>query len=624
MVEGMPQVEAPLKVCEDCLVGKQQRDSIPKESTWRASGILQFVHADICGPINPTSNSKKRYLITFIDDFSRKTWVYFLVEKSEAFVVFKNYKARVEKETGAYIRALRTDRGGEFTSQEFTNFCSVNGIRRQLTAAYTPQQNGVAERKNRTIMNMVRSMLSGKHIPKTFWPEAVNWTVHILNRSPTLAVRSKTPEEAWSGVKPSMGHFRIFGCISHVPVPDQRRIKLDNKSLKCIFFGVSDESKAYRLFDLISKKIIVSRDVVFKEDQSWDWEVCYKEAIVADLECETDEGEGTEVGDNEEELEAGITEENEDSEETDHGVAQENSSHEEIDENSPHDARTRRPPAWMKDYESGQGLSEEEESNIAYLALSTDSDPIFFEDAVKNEKWRQAMNSEIEAIEKNDTWELTELPLGSKVIGVNQKYGVDYAEVFAPVARLDTIRVVISLAAQKGWTIYQLDVKSAFLHGELNEEVFVTQPPGYEKTGHEYKVYKLKKALYGLKQAPRAWYSRIETYFDNEGFKKCPYEHTLFIKTADGGKVLFVCLYVDDLMFTGNDEVMFKDFKRSMMIEFDMTDLGKIKYFLGIEVLQRPDGVFIGQRKYAQEVLNRFKMDQCNPVHNPVAPGLNS
>jgi hypothetical protein len=180
---------------------------------------------------------------------------------------------------------------------------------------------------------------------------------------------------------------------------------------------------------------------------------------------------------------------------------------------------------------------------------------------------------------------------------------------------------VISLAVQKGWMIYQLDVKSAFLNGELNEEVFVTQPSGYEKTRHEYKVYKLKKALYGLKQAPRAWYSRIETYFLSAGFKKCPYEHTLFIKTTDGGTTLFVCLYVDDLIFTGNDAAMFKDFKQSMMNEFEMTDLGKMKYFLGIEVLQRPDGVFIGQRKYAQEVLDRFKMDQCNPVKNPVVPG---
>jgi transposase InsO family protein len=119
-------------------VGKQRKDSFPKASTWRVSGILQLVHADIYGPINPISNSKTRCLPTFINDFSRQTWVYFLVEKSETFVVFKHYKAKVEKETGACIRALRTDHGGEFTSQDFTNFCGVNGIRRQLTAAYTP------------------------------------------------------------------------------------------------------------------------------------------------------------------------------------------------------------------------------------------------------------------------------------------------------------------------------------------------------------------------------------------------------------------------------------------------------------------------------------------------------
>ncbi|CAL2255657.1 unnamed protein product [Prunus armeniaca] len=148
MVKGLPQFKAPVNVCENCLVGRQARDPFPKESTWRASETLQLVHADICGPINPISSNKKRYFITFIDDFSRKTWGYFLIEKSEAFVSFKNYKARVEKETGMFIRSLRTDRGGEFTSQEFINFCTVNGIQRQLTAAYTPQQNGVAERKN--------------------------------------------------------------------------------------------------------------------------------------------------------------------------------------------------------------------------------------------------------------------------------------------------------------------------------------------------------------------------------------------------------------------------------------------------------------------------------------------
>jgi hypothetical protein len=181
---------------------------------------------------------------------------------------------------------------------------------------------------------------------------------------------------------------------------------------------------------------------------------------------------------------------------------------------------------------------------------------------------------------------------------------VDYAEIFAPVAWLDTIRMVLSFAAQQSWLIYQLDVKSAFLHGELNEEVFVDQP----QNGEETKVYRLKKALYGLKQAPRAWYSRIESYFSKEGFTKYPYEHTLFIKIAVGGKILIIYLYVNDLIFTRNDEVMFDQFKKSMMAEFDMIDLGKMRYFLGIEVLQKEDGIFISQQKYAHKILERFHM----------------
>ncbi|WKA06777.1 hypothetical protein VitviT2T_024661 [Vitis vinifera] len=181
--------------------------------------------------------------------------------------------------------------------------------------------------------------------------------------------------------------------------------------------------------------------------------------------------------------------------------------------------------------------------------------------------------------------------------------------------------MVIALAARNGWSVYQLDVKSAFLHGELNEAVFIEQPQGYEKKGEEHKVYKLKKALYGLKQAPRAWYSRIEAYFIKEGFERCNCDHTLFIKTGDGGKILIVSLYVDDLIFTGNDESMFVKFKNSMKLEFDMTDLGKMKYFLGMEVLQNSEGIYISQRKYTKEVLERFGMEKSNSVKNPIVPG---
>ena len=170
--------------------------------------------------------------------------------------------------------------------------------------------------------------------------------------------------------------------------------------------------------------------------------------------------------------------------------------------------------------------------------------------------------------------------------------------------------------------MYQLDVKSAFLHGELNEAVFVKQPQGYEKKGEEYKVYKLKKALYVLKQAPHAWYSQIEAYLVKEGFEKCNCEHTLFIKRGDGGKILIVSLYVDDLIFTGNDVSMFVKFKNSMKLEFDMTDLGKMKYFLGVEVLQNPEGIYISQRKYEKDVLERFRMKKSNSVKNPIVPSV--
>ena len=259
--------------------------------------------------------------------------------------------------------------------------------------------------------------------------------------------------------------------------------------------------------------------------------------------------------------------------------------------------RIRTRPTWMQDYVIS-GVNQIDDQ-ISHFALFSDHDPIAFHDAIKESKWQKAMDEEIEAIEKSNTWELTNLPKGQKSIGVKwvykkklnadgkvdkykarlvvkgykQEYEVDYKEVFAPVAGLDTIRLVISVAAQNLWSIYQFDVKLAFLHGELQEDVYVEQPLGYEKQGNENKVYKLKKALYGLKQPPRVWYSRIESYFIRAGFHKCPYEHTLFIKLADGEKMFVVCLYVDDLIFTGNDKVMIDAFKASMMTEFDMTDL---------------------------------------------------
>ncbi|KAI0496759.1 hypothetical protein KFK09_023083 [Dendrobium nobile] len=270
-----------------------------------------------------------------------------------------------------------------------------------------------------------------------------------------------------------------------------------------------------------------------------------------------------------------------------------------------------------------------------------------FQEAIKNKEWKDAMDEEIKAIEKNGTWELTSVPQGHKAIGVkwvykakknakgeigrykarlvakgySQRAGIDYDDVFAPVARLETIRLIISLAAQNKWKIHQMDVKSAFLNRVLEEEVYIQQSPGYEVKRQEDKVLKLKKALYGLKQAPRVWNSQIDKYLQDRGFIKFPYEHALYIKN-NNGNILIVCLYVDDLIFTENNPMMFQEFKQAMTKEFEMTYIGLMAYYLGIEVHQMKDGIFISQESYAKEMLKKFHMDNYKPTNTPIECGV--
>ncbi|KAL0537088.1 hypothetical protein IC582_026058 [Cucumis melo] len=624
MVKGLPYVKLPDQLCEGCLHGKQSRKSFPQESSWRARRPLELVHTDLCGPIKPSSFGKNNYFLLFIDDFSRKTWVYFVKEKSEVFGMFKRFKALVEKESGYYIKALRSDRGGEFTSNEFKTFCAENGIRRPMTVPFTPQQNGVVERKNRTILNMARSMLKCKKMPKEFWAQAVECAVYLSNRSPIRSLWNKTPQQAWIGRKPSIGHLRVFGCMAYAHIPDQKRSKLDDKSEKYVFVGYDASSKGYKLYNPVTKKTIVSRDVVFDEEASWNWNdepEDYKFLFFPD--------ERDEPSDIASPPTSPIT------------PQQSTSSSSASSSEGPRGMRS------LQDiYDETEELSQSF-NNLTLFCLFGDSEPLNFEEASQNDKWKIAMDEKIKAIKKNDTWELSTLPNGKKAVGVkwvfkikrnekgeverykarlvakgySQRKGIDYDEVFAPVARLETIRLLIALATQNNWKIFQMDVKSAFLNGYLEEEVYLEQPPGYCVKGQEDKVLKLKKALYGLKQAPRMWNSRINKYFLDNGYLRCPYEHSLYIKVNGHGDILVVCLYVDDLIFTGNCASMFEDLKNAMTQEFEMTDIGLMSYYLGIEVKQSEEGIFISQERYTREILEKFNMMNSKPVATPIETG---
>ncbi|KAJ7978961.1 Retrovirus-related Pol polyprotein from transposon TNT 1-94 [Quillaja saponaria] len=466
-------------------------------------------------------------------------------------------------------------------------------------------------------LQLIHTDVCGPIKPCSF--EAVSCAVYLSNRCPTKGVENQTPLEAWSGKKPNVSHLQIFGSIAYAHVPDQERSKLDDRSVKYVFIGYDSNSKGYKLYNPRNGKIIVSRDVEFNEDETWDWDVQEEENynffpyfeeeqdIEAPLEAIT--------------LPSSPTPSSEKS-------------------SSEGSLKTK---SLLDLYENTEVIED-----VNLFCLVADSEPLFFEEAENDKKWRQAMDEEIIAIEKNDTWELANLPKDHKAIGVKwvykvkknakgevekykarlvakgyaQKQGIDYEEVFAPVARLETIRLLISFAAHKHWKIYQLDVKSAFLHGFLEEEVYVDQPKGYVIEGQEDKVLKLKKVLYGLKQAPRAWNNRIDKYFQENGFIRCPHEYALYVKAHENSNVLFVCFYVDDLIFTGNNPIMFEDFKKAMICEFEMTDMGLMSYYLGFEVKQNDGGIFISQEGYAKDVLKKFQMLDSNSVNTPIECGV--
>lgn len=271
MVHGLPKLQHLKGVCTWCLMSKQIRKSFPKQTNYNATKALELVHGDLCVPITPSTTAENRYVFLLVDDYSRVMWTYLLKTKNEAFEAFKHFKALVEDGKERKIKTFRTDRGGEFCSKEFLNYCEENGINRHFTAPYSPQQNGVVERRNRTMIEMARSLLKGMKMPSYFWGEAIRHAIYLLNRLPTRAVSRITPYEAWSGKKPYIGHIRVFGCIAHMRIPNVNLEKLDDRSKVVVHLGKEPGTKAYRVYDPVNKKVHVSRDLIFEETKSWAW-----------------------------------------------------------------------------------------------------------------------------------------------------------------------------------------------------------------------------------------------------------------------------------------------------------------------------------------------------------------
>ncbi|KAL5777409.1 hypothetical protein ACOSP7_010335 [Xanthoceras sorbifolium] len=603
-------------LCEDCIFGKQKKVSFAKIGKIPKAEKLELVHTDVWGPSPVSSLSGSLYYVTFIDDSTRKVWVYFLKKKSEVFDTFRKWKAMVENETGLKIKRLRSDNGGEYRDSRFREFCANSGIKMEKTVPMTPQQNGVAERMNRTLNERARSMRLHAGLPKMLWAEAVNTAAYLINRGPSVPLDGGIPEEVWSGKEVNISHLRVFGCISYVHIDSAERSKLDAKSNKCVFVGYGGDEFGYRFWDYENRKIVRSRDVIFNEN------LMYKDRSIAELSSSTTEAETKEFAEFEEISGSDVQISPE--------TVQEEPS-------APELRRSSRVPKPIQRYSP----------SLHYLLLTDSGEPECYDETMQVEdsvKWESAMRDEMDSLMSNQTWELAELPPGKKALhnkwvfrikeeqngnkrykarmvvkGFQQKEGIDYNEIFSPVVKLTTIRLVLKIVAAENLHLEQLDVKTAFLHGDLEEEIYMRQPEGFKEAGKENLVCRLKKSLYGLKQAPRQWYKKFDSFMSSSGFTRCQADHCCYIKRFDNSFIILL-LYVDDMLVAGSDMQEIMNLKRELSKQFAMKDLGAAKQILGMRIKRdtKSETLLLSQAEYIKKVLLRFNMQDAKPVSTPL------
>ena len=638
--------------CETCQFGKHSRKSFPKTAV-RSERVLEIVHSDVCGPLQENSVGGNRYFVTFVDDYTRYTAVYFMAAKSEVLKYFKEFHKEAELVTGEKMKCLRSDNGTEYVNGNFECYLKLHGIKRQLTAPYCPQQNGVAERVNRTLMDSARSMLCHSGLPKKFWGEAVLNATYVKNRVTTKAVESKVPYEAFWKRKPSVDYMRTFGCDAYGQVPSAIRKKLDPKSRKVTFLGYDLRSKAYRLWDFEKNRLVISRDVAFNEG-SFSERIAHVpdgigngkvETVGVELQWETDpvvpqvEDEGSQNGDVVDQI-------------------QESDSDDDHPEDEPEMAgrpmRNRQRPAWMRNDDFVIGAELDEQLQQALSSVNVDSvggEPETVQEALnspQNKLWQKAMKTEYDSLINNGVFRLVELPEGHNVVdnkwvfkikrnsdgsvqrykarlvarGFSQQPGVDFSETFSPVTRYTSVRMLLAIANQLDLEVHQMDVQTAFLNGKLQEEIYMKQPVCFEQKGKESLVCKLEKGLYGLKQAARCWYQLLNDYVHKVGYQQCSSDPCIYLKRV-GKSVIYLAIYVDDLLILSNDIQLLEQEKAAFSKKFVMHDLGEARFILGMKITRDRQSrkLWLTQENYLSNMVEKFGMKDCKSVATPQETG---
>ncbi|KAK2454628.1 putative mitochondrial protein [Trifolium repens] len=614
--------------CTACCMGKAHRlHSGSSQTTYKQP--LELVFSDLWGPAPSTSSLGYQYYITFIDAYSRFTWIYLLKSKSEALTIFKQFKTMVELQLGHSIKILQTDWGGEF--RPFTSYLKDLGIIHRLICPHTHHQNGVIERKHRHVVDLGLTLLSQANLPIVYWDHAFLTAVHLINRLPTASLDFKIPFSVLFNKNPDLHSFKAFGCACFPLLRPYNSHKFDFRSHECIFIGYSNTHKGYKCLSP-SGRIFISKDVLFNEDR-FPYSSTFSKSkdnslinyITPDVPIQT-----LPIGNhNQQNLHTLSDTLNPPVPLQTTKNTSQNKASPTIPTNS-HPMQTRA--------KSGISLPRQNPK-----LLLTHTEPKTVKQALTDPKWYDAMKSEFDALQKNETWTLVPLPPHRKAIGCkwvfrtkenadgsinkfkarlvakgfHQVQGFDFNETFSPVVKPVTIRLILSLAISYKWPLKQLDINNAFLNGNLDEEVYMTQPQGFESTDSSL-VCKLQKALYGLKQAPRQWFDKLTTTLLQFGFKASKCDPSLFIYSKDR-QIVYLLVYVDDIIITGSSTMLVQNLVEKLNSAFSLKQLGDLDYFLGIEVHHLKDGsLLLTQSKYIRDLLTKTNMTDCNPINTPM------
>ncbi|GKA54131.1 putative RNA-directed DNA polymerase, partial [Tanacetum coccineum] len=670
----MQRGSASLKVQRKVAGSKQVKAKIDRYVTHP----LHTLHMDLFGPTSVRSINHASYCLVITDDYSRFCWVFFLAKKDETSDILKTFIRQIENQLNQKVKIIRSDNGTEFKNRVMLEFCGEKGIKQEFSNARTPQQNGVAERMNRTLIEAARTMLADSHLPTTFWAEAVNTACYTFNRVRVTKPQNKTPYELLFGHKPILSYIRPFGC--HVTILNTLSPlgKFDGKSDEGFLVGYSVNSKAFRVYNLVTKRVEVNLHVNFLEEKPnvqgighrWMFDLDYltdsMNYIPVSLQNQANPAGSKEVFDIDEQTEEAAVSSTSLTEATRQAAVSEKIATKKTHSpkqpsstpisKSADDIMTFRKEldalalkhlgptrsslkkiteahALVSYMQAQQRSNHKDQQHCLFACFLSQSEPKKVSEALEDESWIEAMQEELLQFKLQQVWVLVDLPNGAKVIGTKwvyrnkkdergvvvrnkarlvaqgyrQEEGIDYDEVFAPVARLEAIRLFLAFASYMGFIVYQMDVKSAFLYGTIEEEVYVSQPPGFVDPDHPKKVYKVVKALYGLHQAPRAWYATLSTFLEKHGYRRGTIDKTLFIK-KDKKDIILVQIYVDDIIFGSTKKSWSDEFEALMKGRFQMSAMGELTFFLGLQVKQSHEGIFISQDKYVAEILKSLTL----------------